>query len=197
MKADHRSVIQGQADAPTISTSASNPTSNKLSQSELAKTLDFCTHAFEPTDPAERARVLAKLEGSAATEEGDSLPSTSIPIAGAHETKKPSSEEVKDRTYDQPSSLPNAPGNRNGKATTSTETDTDLSTALTATLDSEEKRVFAHIRARRMMRTEDILHMKSFAGEGGESFLGLVPRVERGRMGLVRVPVEGEGEVEA
>ncbi|KAI5117936.1 hypothetical protein M0805_009444 [Coniferiporia weirii] len=50
-----RPVIQGAADVD-----------KRLSQDELSKTLEFCTHAFEPTLPEDRAAVLAKLADSPA-----------------------------------------------------------------------------------------------------------------------------------
>ncbi|TAQ85368.1 hypothetical protein B7494_g6309 [Chlorociboria aeruginascens] len=51
-----RPIIQGTADVST-----------KLSQAELSKTLDFCTNAFEPTLPEERAAVMEKLGTSGTT----------------------------------------------------------------------------------------------------------------------------------
>lgn len=51
-------------------------------------------------------------------------------------------------------------------------------------LSSEERRVLAHIRARRMMRTEDTINIDSF---GADVIEGLVPRLRRGSLGLKRV----------
>lgn len=47
-------VIQGTADVD-----------KHLSQGELARTIEFCTHVFEPTLPSERDAVLAKLKSRA------------------------------------------------------------------------------------------------------------------------------------
>ncbi|KAH8110866.1 FAD/NAD-binding domain-containing protein [Phellopilus nigrolimitatus] len=56
--AHFRPVIQGTADVGGAG----------LSQAELARTLEFCAHAFEPTLPEERAAVLDKLAAASAAE---------------------------------------------------------------------------------------------------------------------------------
>ena len=52
-------VIQGTAD-----------TSGKLTQTEIAKTVDFCVQAFEPTARAEREAVLQKVEALSVNDSG-------------------------------------------------------------------------------------------------------------------------------
>ncbi|KAL5483577.1 hypothetical protein ACEPAI_8809 [Sanghuangporus weigelae] len=133
---------------------------DRLSQDELNKTLDFCAHAFEPTLPADRQSVLDKVNNNSNL----SLSSTAGPDSSASE--KPAC--ATGHTSASTSTLKNAHAPKDG-----------FDTALT----DEEHRVLAHIRARRMMRTEDTMNIASFSTDVID---GLGARLERGRLGLVR-----------
>ena len=126
----------------------------KLSQNELNKTLDFCAHAFEPTLPEDRQTVLEKLNGLTIDHKPSSI---SCPISA---------------------NANGAPG-ANGHAPVKDKESDTFNTSLTA----EEQRILAHIRARRMMRTEDTMNIASFSTDVID---GLAARLERGRLGLVR-----------
>ncbi|GAB1313207.1 Tryptophan 2-halogenase [Madurella fahalii] len=57
-------------------------------------------------------------------------------------------------------------------------------------LSPEQLRAVKHIRARKMMRTEDTMNMNSF---GTDAIDGYVPRLVRGDLGLRKQAVEGNG----
>ncbi|KAL4781316.1 FAD/NAD(P)-binding domain-containing protein [Aspergillus varians] len=57
-----RPIIQGTVDADV---------SNRLTQSEVSKTVDFCLNAFKPVDAEKRQRVLAKMKSGAAGVKAD------------------------------------------------------------------------------------------------------------------------------
>lgn len=118
-------VIQGAADID-----------KNLSQAELAKTLDFCAHAFEPTEPAEREAVLAKVEGT----NGHTSATTTNNAAS------------------------NGSANANVKETSDPKV-VAAAAAFSSKLSAEESRVLQHVQARRMMRTEDTLGMGSFTAD--------------------------------
>ena len=69
-----------------------------------------------------------------------------------------------------------------GAAPDATTTTTDK-VKLEANLTKEEEGVLKSIRARQMLRTEDILHIENFSAD---TIDGFAPHLERGRLGLVR-----------
>lgn len=159
-------VIQGTADV------------SKLSQEELSKTLEFCAQAFEPSTPEERARVLEKLKI-----EDISLSSAPVPAPAGNSSCDDIYGDVNDSGIDIDIGPELAT-----KPKTKTKTNLDLD----MNLNEEEQRVLNHIRARKMMRTEDILHIESFSTDVIDGF---AVRFERGRLGLRRV-CQDEGQDE-
>ncbi|KAL5505034.1 hypothetical protein ACEPAH_7697 [Sanghuangporus vaninii] len=133
---------------------------DRLSQDELNRTLDFCAHAFEPTLPEDRQSVLDKVSNiknisSSPADRLDSSSTANISGADGH-TLTPTS-----TTKDTPA----------------------LKDSFDTALTASEHRILAHIRARRMMRTEDTMNIASFSTDVID---GLGARLERGRLGLVR-----------
>ncbi|TDL19003.1 FAD/NAD(P)-binding domain-containing protein [Rickenella mellea] len=134
-----RPVIQGAADADP-----------KLSLDELARTIDFCTLAFAPTDASETEAILAK-----------------VPL-----------DQIK-------------PKNSNGPNCTGAYTATNVwKNDLGLSLSDAEERALKHVRARAALRTEDTINMANFCAEGLEGF---VPRVERGKLGLMKIGGSSDG----
>ncbi|KAL5521035.1 hypothetical protein ACEPAG_8957 [Sanghuangporus baumii] len=172
--AHFRPIIQGTADV----------NNSRLSQDELNKTLDFCAHAFEPTLPEDRQSVLNKVNNINLSL---SLSSTSGPLPNSNSnsntnTNSSASEKV---------SGPNGHTLISTPTSTSTSENTPASKdRLDTSLTDEEHRILAHIRARRMMRTEDTMNIASFSTDVID---GLGARLERGRLWLVRRSNTGMG----
>ena len=58
----------------------------------------------------------------------------------------------------------------------------EVGKAFNANLSKEEEKVLNHIQARKMMRTEDTMHISNFSTDVVAGFL---PRLERGNFGLI------------